>query len=72
MISYPETSSVFTNSRKSIRQSILGLAAYRSKTVGHGHLDKNDSKNIADDDHSDDTQAEVSGLLIIIIIVLFY
>lgn len=50
----------------------MGLAAYRSKTVGHGHLDKNDSKNIADDDHSDDTQAEVSGLLIIIIIVLFY
>ncbi|KYQ60385.1 hypothetical protein ALC60_00793 [Trachymyrmex zeteki] len=45
------------------------LVAPDASTVprGHGHLDKNDSKNTADDGHLDDTQAETSGLLIIII-----
>jgi len=65
MISYRETSSIFTNLRKSIKQSILDSRRIEAKRLDMVILTKNGSKNIADDGHSDDTQAETSELFII-------
>jgi len=65
MTSYRETSYIFTNLRKSIKQSILDSRRIEAKRLDMVILIKNGSKNIADDGHSDDTRAETSGLFII-------
>lgn len=56
-----ETSFVFVNLRKLIKQSIPDFTAYKSKRIGHGHLDIKTALKIPLTTATRTTQAEASG-----------